>query len=81
MKTVEEIIAHVFQIDRSVITDASSPNDIENWDSFNGLVLVTELEKAFNVSFSLDEVVAVKNVGDIKKSLKNHGINISGTNS
>lgn len=80
MKTVEEVIAKVLEIDRSVITDATSPNDIENWDSFNGLVLVTELEKVFHVSFSLDEIVAVKNVGDIKKSLKHHGINISGTN-
>ncbi|MEK7083162.1 MAG: acyl carrier protein [Patescibacteria group bacterium] len=77
MKTVEELIAHVLHIDASNITDATSPNDIENWDSFNGLVLVTELEKEFNVSFSLDEVVAVKNVRDIKTSLKKHGVNIA----
>ena len=75
MKTVEEIIAHVLNIDSASITDASSPQTIEDWDSFNGLVLVTELEKAFNVSFSLDEVVTVKNVGDIKAALKKHGIN------
>lgn len=77
MKTVEEVIAKVLQIDRSMITDASSPNDIENWDSFNGLMLVTELEKTFNVSFSLDEIVVVKNVGDIKAALKKHGVNIA----
>lgn len=76
MKTVEEVIAQVLQIDLSGITDASSPNDIENWDSFNGLMLVTELEKTFNVSFSLDEIVVVKNVGDIKSALKKHGVNI-----
>lgn len=77
MKTVEEVIAKVMQIDRSIITDASSPNTIENWDSFNGLMLVTELEKTFNVSFSLDEIVLVKNVGDIKSALKKHGVNTS----
>ena len=76
MKTVEEVIAHVLHIDPSGITDASSPNDIENWDSFNGLLLVTELEKTFNVSFSLDEIVVVKNGGDIKSALKKHGIKI-----
>lgn len=77
MKTVEEVIAQVLQIDLSDITDASSPNDIENWDSFNGLLLVAELEKTFNVSFSMDEIVVVKNVGDIKSALKRHGINTS----
>lgn len=74
MKTVEEVIAKVLQIDPSGITDASSPNDIENWDSFNGLLLVAELEKTFNISFSFDEIIVVKNVGDIKSALKKHGI-------
>lgn len=77
MKTVEEVIAHVLHIDPSDITDASSPNNIENWDSFNGLLLVAELEKTFNVSFSMDEIVVVKNVGDIKSALKKHGVNIA----
>ena len=76
MKTVEEVIAQVLHIDLSGITDASSPNDIEDWDSFNGLLLVAELEKMFNVSFSMDEIVVVKNVGDIKSALKKHGVNI-----
>ncbi len=79
MKKVEEVVAEVLHIDPSAITDATGPNDIENWDSFNGLVLVTELEKAFNISFSLEEVVAVKNIADIKKILKKHHVSIPET--
>ena len=57
------------------ITDDSSPETIANWDSFNGLLLVDELEKGFNVQFSMDEIMDVKNVKDIKRHLKNHGVN------
>ena len=81
MKTVEEILGRVLNIDSRTITDATKPEDIESWDSFNGLVLVTELEKNFKVQFSLEEIVAVKKVADIKKILKHHGVNIRKNNS
>ena len=76
MKTVEEILSKVLSIDSKTISDSTQPEDIESWDSFNGLILVTELEKNFRVKFSLEEVVAVKNVGDIKKVLRRHGVKI-----
>ena len=41
---VNEIVAKVFSISESQVNDESSPENIESWDSFNGLVLVDELE-------------------------------------
>lgn len=76
MKTVEEILAKVLGINAASITDETGPDNTSAWDSFNGLILVTELEKNFNVKFTLDEVVAVKNVADIKTALKRHGVEI-----
>ena len=70
------IIAEVMEIPISQISDESSPETIENWDSFRGLVLADELETRFNVKFHLDELVSVKNVGDIKKNLIKHGISL-----
>ena len=64
------------EIPISQISDESSPETIENWDSFRGLVLADELETRFNVKFHLDELVSVKNVGDIKKNLIKHGISL-----
>ena len=73
---LEKIIARVLDIDHRIITDETSPMTVANWDSFNGLLLVTELEKNFNVSFDIEEVANVKNVGDIKRVLQIHGINV-----
>ncbi len=74
MKSVEEILAKTLNIKVEEINNESGPANIESWDSFNGLMLVTELEKNFKVKFTLDEVVAVKNVADIKKALQKHGV-------
>ena len=71
---VNTIVAKVFSIPESKISDESSPENIESWDSFNGLVLVDELETHFKVKFTISEITDLKNVADIKRHLKNHNV-------
>ena len=68
------LIARVMGVDTSSISDASSPETIPTWDSFNSYVLLDELESEFKTQFTIDEVVETKNVSDIKRHLKNHGV-------
>ena len=76
-KKLSDIISKVFSIQISEINDESSPETIESWDSFNGLILVDELESSFNIKFSVSEIIDVKNVKDIKRHLKNHGVDLN----
>lgn len=68
------LIGRVMGINALEINDNSSPETIPNWDSFNSYVLLDELESEFQTQFTIDEVIETKNVADIKKHLKNHGI-------
>ena len=68
------IVAKVFSIPESEVNDNSSPENIESWDSFNGLILVDELENHFKIKFSISEITDVKTVYDIKRHLKNHNV-------
>ena len=72
------IISKVFSVPISEINDESSPETIESWDSFNGLILVDELESNFNIKFSVSEIIDVKNVKDIKRHLNDHGVDLNG---
>jgi len=56
----------------NTLNEKSGPENIEKWNSFNGLVLVDEIENHFNVKFSLEEIIDVKTISDIIKHLKNH---------
>jgi len=76
-KRLYGIISKVMDIPISEINDESSPETIESWDSFNSYVLLDELETEFKTEFSIDEVVETKNVADIKKYLKKHGIELN----
>jgi len=69
-----QIISNVMKIDISIITDELGPEVIENWTSFNGYVLLNELETGFDVKFTINEAMDVKNIADIKRHLRNKGI-------
>lgn len=56
------------------IDDESGPDTIENWDSFRGLVLFEELERKFEVKFTLNELLKIKNIKDIKNILSLRGV-------
>ncbi len=71
---IYKVIARVMDVPISRINDESSPQNIESWDSFNGLVLADELESEFNLKFTMKEIEEVVSVADIKKHLKNHGV-------
>ncbi len=78
MERMKAVLSKILNIPESEITDQTSPDNTENWDSFNGLLMVSELENTFNVNFTMDEIVAVKCVGDIKYYLKKHGVVLEG---
>ena len=75
MQSLNKILSKVLDLDENQINDELGPHNTENWDSFNALLLMTELEKNFKANFSIEEVSAVKNVGDIKRILKRYGKN------
>ena len=72
-----KIIAKVMDIPIDEINDNSSPETISSWDSFNSYILLDELESEFKTEFTIDEVTETKNVSDIKKHLKGHGIDLN----
>ena len=67
IKTLFQIVSEVMNIPIEKISDISGPESIPEWDSFNMFVLLAEIEKEFNVNFSLEETLQIKTVGDFRK--------------
>jgi acyl carrier protein len=68
-----DIVANVMEVQVSQIDDESGPETIENWDSFRGLILFEELESKFNVKFTLNELLNIKKIRDIRNILSVRG--------
>lgn len=73
-KKLLELISKVMNVPVSQLSDNSGPQSIETWTSFNGYVLLYELEHEFNVKFTMEEAIDVKTISDIKRHLHNHGV-------
>jgi len=70
-----EIVSRVFDIPINEINYESNPENIENWDSFTGYVLLDEIEINFDVKLTMDESLEIEKIGDFINILKKKGIN------
>jgi len=70
-----EIVSRVFNIPINEINYESNPENIENWDSFTGYVLLDEIEINFDVKLTMDESLEIEKIGDFINILKKKGIN------
>ena len=73
----KEIIAEMSTIFRAtlhneniVITEKTTPSDLDEWDSLNHAQLLYAIEKHFGIKFSLKEMVHFKDVGSISAGVE-----------
>lgn len=49
-------MAQIFNVEVSSISEASSPQEIERWDSLRHMQLILAIEDEFGVTFSDDDI-------------------------
>lgn len=62
---LNEVFRDVFDDEEIVVNDATTSSDIEDWDSLEHINLVSAVEQAFGIKFSMGQVVTMKNVGEM----------------
>jgi acyl carrier protein len=69
LKSVMEVFRKTFEKTDLIISDSTSPRDIKKWDSLNHVILISEIEKVFNIRFELQDMLESRSVGDICKTV------------
>lgn len=64
-ENVQEIFRDMFDEEDLVITDDTSAEDIEDWDSLAQVRLTVAIEKTFGIKFNFGELTALHNVGEM----------------
>ena len=72
MKTFNSIISEMFKIKEEEIDDNLSQKNIKEWDSMNYLLLVSSLESEFNFSFSMDQIMTISTIGDLRRIVESY---------
>ena len=65
LNQVQEIFCDVLDNEKIVLTNETSANDIEEWDSLTHIQLIVAIEKYFKIKFTSKEILSWKNVGEM----------------
>lgn len=68
---LNEVFEDVLDLDETPqLTDATTANDIEEWDSLSHIQLIVAIEKEFKIKFTSSEIMKWKNVGEMVDSIQ-----------
>ena len=59
------IFQEILKRDNIVLASETTAQDVEGWNSITNMLLISRIEKDFNVHFTFRDIVRFKNVGDI----------------
>lgn len=61
---LQEIFREIFDDENLVISNETTANDIDEWDSLTHMQLIVEIEKKYGIRFTTAEVKKAANVGE-----------------
>lgn len=68
---VQQIASDLFGIAAGHVTDQSSPENVEAWDSTQHLNFVLALEEKFKFQLSPEEMEQMRNIGAVVRVVEN----------
>lgn len=64
-ETLNEVFRDVFDDESIEVSDSTTSDDIEDWDSLEHINLIAAVEQEFGIKFNMGQVVTMKNVGEM----------------
>ena len=62
---LNEVFRDVFDDESIEVSEVTTSNDLEDWDSLEHINLIAAVEQEFGVKFNMGQVVTMKNVGEM----------------
>lgn len=73
---LQGLLADVFGVRESEITPETAKGDVESWDSLKQMDLVMSLERAYDLTLDIQDIVAMTSVAAIVQVLRDKGVHL-----
>ncbi len=70
LKKLQEIFADNLDADNLILSESTTADEVEGWDSLTHVQLVVAVEKGFKIRFNAKEIQNWKNVGEMIDSIQ-----------
>ena len=74
LERLTNVFQDVFDDDSIVLTENSTADDIEEWDSLNQIKIILACEKEFNIKLNARDINTLENVGAMLEHLRKLGV-------
>lgn len=71
LEKVQEIFRDVLDNEDIVLSNDTTADDIDEWDSLSHIQLIVNIEKSFKIKFTSKEILSWKNVGEMIDCIAN----------
>jgi acyl carrier protein len=65
-----EVIRKILERPELTLTPQTTAPEVPSWDSVNHVRIITAVERAFSVKFTIAEIVSFENVGDLAAAIE-----------
>ena len=72
ISSVFEIFNDILDLEAGKLTQESSPEDIDEWDSMANVNIIVALEEEFKIKFKLEDIQDAKTVNDFINLVDNY---------
>ena len=74
LERLTNVFQDVFDDDSIVLTENSTADEIEEWDSLNQIKIILACEKEFNIKLNARDINTLENVGAMLEHLRKLGV-------
>ncbi len=62
---VSKVFSGVLEHNNFELTNATTAEDVDGWESITHMIIITEIEKTFDIKFKLMDLMNMNSVGDL----------------
>tara|TARA_R110002072_G_scaffold93780_6_gene207820 strand:- start:514 stop:759 length:246 start_codon:yes stop_codon:yes gene_type:complete len=70
LTTIRKSFVRVLEHDNFELNETTTAKDVDGWESITHLLIMNDVEKAFNIKFKLMDLMSMENVGDLVNTVK-----------
>ncbi len=75
-ETLEEVVGSVLGVSPQSLSDDSSIENLQEWDSLRQLSILLALESAYGITITADQALDMNSISAIKALLAEHGVEL-----
>ena len=74
MDSLLQVFSEVLGVQASELSDETSPENTEEWDSLAAMSLVTAIENRYDIKISIGEIMSMNSIGNARAILSQKGV-------